>query len=297
MARLERLDLLSRKVFAGKLPGERRSKRRGQSVEFDDYRQYTPGDDLRHIDWNVYARLDRMFIKLFLEEEDLGLHLAIDASASMNAGRPNKLIVAERLAMALGHIGLVNNNRVAATVFGGDALHRFGETRGRRRVQALGQFLLDQVEPRTERGPGAGADFNSAMKAIALTSSGKGVLVVLSDFLFPDGYEEGVRYLAGRGGWDVYFVQLLSPGEMDPQNAGETEIAGDLRLTDAESGSAAEVTVSGALLKQYKRTLERYCEELGAHAASRGIEHVVVRSDTPIETTLLDYLRRRRLLG
>lgn len=299
MARLDRLDLLSRKVFAGKLPGERRSKRRGQSVEFDDYRQYVPGDDLRHIDWNVYARLDRMFIKLFLEEEDLGLHLVLDTSASMDAGDPNKLIFCQRLAMALGYIGLVNNNRVAATAFGRERVHRLGECRGRRNVQRLGQFLLDapgDAVTTRSTAPGPGADFTNAMRLIGMSAAGKGVLVVMSDFLLREGYEEGLRYLAGRKGWDVYCLQVLAPDEIDPSRAGAEAIAGDLRLTDVETGADAEVTVTAALLEQYKRSLERYCNDLASFCAAREMAHALVRTDTEIETLLIDYLRKRGML-
>ena len=113
--RISRVDLASRKVFAGKLKGERRSKKRGESVEFADHRPYVVGDDLRHIDWNIYARLDRLFMKLFLEEEDLSLHLVLDASGSSDCGDPGKFLFMQRAAMALGYIGLVNYNRVAAT--------------------------------------------------------------------------------------------------------------------------------------------------------------------------------------
>ena len=136
LVRLERVDIRSNKMFPGKLQGERRSKRRGQSVEFDDYRNYVPGDDLRFIDWNVYARLDRLFIKLFLEEEDLALHLILDASASMHAGSPSKARFAAQVALALGHIGLVNNNRVTASIFGApgqSGVLRLPDVRGRRR--------------------------------------------------------------------------------------------------------------------------------------------------------------------
>src|SRR5262247_4208490 len=91
MAQLERLELVSRKVFRGRMKGERRSKRKGQSVEFADFRSYVPGDDLRFIDWNTYARLDRLFLKLFLEEEDLHFYALIDSSASMDFGTPTKL--------------------------------------------------------------------------------------------------------------------------------------------------------------------------------------------------------------
>ncbi len=299
MHRLDRLDLLSRKVFAGKLPGERRSKRRGQSIEFDDYRQYVSGDDLRHIDWNVYARLDRMFIKLFLEEEDLGLHLVVDCSASMDAGDPNKLIFCQKLAMALGYIGLVNNNRVAVTSFGGPRMERLGECRGRRNVQRLGQFLLEapgEDSPNRSTAPGPGADFTSALRFIGHTAKGKGVLVIMSDFLLREGYEDGLRLLAGRKGWDVYCLQVLAPDEIDPSRAGAEAISGDVRLTDVETGADAEVTVTAALLEQYKKSLERYCNEIATFGAAREMTHALVRTDTEIETLLIDYLRKRGML-
>ena len=301
MGRLDRLDLLSRKVFAGTLPGERRSKRRGQSVEFDDYRQYVPGDDLRHIDWNVFARLDRLFIKLFLEEEDLGLHLALDFSASMNAGEPNKVVFCQRLAMSLGYIGLTKNNRVSATAFGGDKLVRMGECRGRHQTQRLGQFLLsapDDLDTPGARAPGPGADFTGAMRAIGQRTSGKGVLVVLSDFLFHEGYEDGVRSLTASRGWDVYCLQVLAPDEIDPEKAdgGAGAIMGDLKLTDIETGANAEVTITAGLLEQYKGALEKYCNDLADHCAARDMNCALIRTDTPIETLLLDTLRKRGML-
>src|SRR5215216_2220329 len=112
MARLDQLDVMSRKLLAGKMKGERRSKRRGQSVEFADYRNYVIGDDLRFIDWNIYGRLDRLFLKLFLEEEDLSLYILVDTSKSMDYGDPHKAMYIKRVAAALGYIGLVNYNRV-----------------------------------------------------------------------------------------------------------------------------------------------------------------------------------------
>lgn len=298
MHRLDRLDLLSRKVFAGRLPGERRSKKRGRSVEFEDYRPYVPGDDLRHIDWNVFARLDRLFIKIFLEEEDLGLHIVIDASASMDAGDPNKLIFAQRLAMALGYLGLVANNRVSATVFGRDRPARLGECRGRRNVQRLGRFLLDAPwgdsgEP-LRGGPGENADFAATMRAVGAGRTGKGVLVILSDFLLHEGYEAGLRSVAGGRAWDVYAMQILAPDEIDPTRA--AAVTGDLRLTDTETGEDREVTVTAALLEHYSRTLERYCNDLADYCTARGMSHLLVRSDTPIETFLLDDLRKRGML-
>ncbi len=247
-ARLDGLDVLSRKVFAGKLQGERRSKRRGRSVEFDDYREYVPGDDLRHIDWNVFARLDRFFIKVFQEEEDLSLHLVIDASASMLAGAPTKLLCAARIAVALGYIGLVKNNRVMVSLIGSSAgparvLRQLAPLRGRAGTQRLAAYMLEELfapfaaapgdagEPgRGEiRGGAAGGEptgtFSSACRAIGAGNvGGKGVLVLLSDLLIPGprGYQEGLKLLtagggAGRaGGFDIAVLQVLSPGEIDP---------------------------------------------------------------------------------
>lgn len=294
MARIDRLDLMSRKMFAGTLPGERRSKKRGQSVEFEDYRQYSPGLDIRHIDWKVYARLDRLFVKLFLEEEDLSLHIALDASASMDAGDPNKLIFAQRIAAALGYVGLVNNNRVGMTIFGGHRLHRLKEMRGRRNVSRLADFLLESADPHPGK-PGPGADFTDALRTVALSRQGKGVMLLLTDFLIPGGYEDGLRYLAGSRGFDTYCLQVLSPGEIDPEAERDESlgsgVVGDVRLTDIETGAAAEVTVTAALLKQYRRTLERYCDDLAAWCAAREMKHLLIRSDADVQTLVINQLR------
>jgi hypothetical protein len=315
MAALDRLDVRSRKVFAGKMAGERRSKQRGRGVEFADYREYAPGDDLRFIDWNVFARLDRMFIKMFLEEQDLALHIALDASPSMEAGAPSsltergatKLIFAQRLAMSLAYVGLINRNRVSVSIFGDGALRRLPEMRGRHQVQRAAGFLINEVRP-TEARAGGGPDFNESLRAIALTRRGKGVMVVLSDFLVREGYEAGLNALgAGLGresgagdAFDTYCLQILSPGELDPANEGagaEAGVVGDVRFTDIETGESREVTVSAALLKQYKANLERYLGALATFCAARGMMHTVVRSDTDVEDVLLDTLRRRGLLG
>ena len=301
LQRLDRLDLVSRKVFPGRLPGERRSKKRGRSVEFEDYRAYVPGDDLRHIDWNVFARLDRLFIKIYLEEEDLGLHLILDASPSMRAGEPDKFVFCQRLAMALGYLGLVANNRVSMSVFGDGGLRRLGECRGRRSVQRLGQFILglpyaDGADGQAPRSAPRAETFTEAMRLVAASRAGKGVVVVLSDFLFHEGYDAGLRYLAGGRNWDVSCLQTLAPDEIEPEKAGGGTITGDLRLTDVETGADAEVTVTAALLAQYKHRLEHYCSNLAAFCAARDMTHLLVRTDTQIETLLLDDLRQRGML-
>ncbi len=247
-AQLDALDILSRRLLSGKMQGERRSKRRGRSVEFDDYREYVAGDDLRHIDWNVLARLDKFFIKVFQEEEDLALHVVLDASASMNAGTPescNKLLFASRLATALGYIGLVNNNRVVMLIITDRGTIGLEPLRGRRNTERLGQFILknafDTEARQTGRGttvqndPGKG--FADAMRAVVTSRAGRGVTAVISDLLFPPptGYQAGLQVLAaaamggaggksgagGRGGtsaggMDVFLIQTLAPTEIDP---------------------------------------------------------------------------------
>jgi uncharacterized protein (DUF58 family) len=304
MQKLDRLDVLSRKVFAGKLPGERRSKKRGFSVEFDDFRNYVPGDDLRHIDWNVFARMDRFFIKIFREEEDLALHLVIDASLSMDAGDPSKLIVSQRIAMALGYIGLVNQNRIIVTILGAPgrpAVQQLTPVRGRRSLRRLSKFIIENTQPPQGYTGGASTfDFNAALRAIAMSRKGKGVMAFMSDLLVREDYRQGLNSLAAAGpggGYDVYVLQVLSPGELEPEREGDGGVVGDLRLMDAETGAWAEVTISAAVLKRYKARLAGHIEGVRSACAARGMAHLVVRSDEDVSRLLLDYLRRRGMVG
>jgi uncharacterized protein (DUF58 family) len=305
ISKVSHLDYTSRKIFAGKLKGERRSKKRGESVEFADHRPYVSGDDLRHIDWNIFGRLDRLFLKLFLEEEDLALHIVLDCSASADCGTPSKFLYMQQLAMALGYIGLVNLNRVTLSAVGGamrstregaengnseapleTTLHALRDLRGRRRTHDLARFLC-ALEP-TGTLP-----FTEACKRIALTRRGKGVMVVLSDFFIKEGYDTGLRLLVGRG-YDLFCIQCLSPQEVDP--TGPDGLAGDLRLKDVEDGDLAEVTISAPLLKRYKANLAAYCDQLRDFCARREMTLLTVRTDTPLDTLILDYLRKRGLL-
>jgi len=282
-AKVGPLDLTSRKVFFGKLKGERRSKKRGESVEFADHRSYVSGDDLRHVDWNIFARLDSLFMKLFLEEEDLSLHIVLDASSSSDTGgKDNKFVFMQRAAMAMAYVGLVNLNRVAISVMGeaeGSILASMRDLRGRRRTREVANFLCN-IEPK------GAFNFSQAAERILHARRGKGVMLIFSDFLYKDGYEQGLRMLVGRG-YDVFVIQVLSPQEIDPP------ITGDLRLKDVEDADTAEVTISAPLLKKYKANLEAYCSSLQSFCAQREMTFISVRSDTPVEVLLLDYLRKR----
>ncbi|MDA0802617.1 MAG: DUF58 domain-containing protein [Planctomycetota bacterium] len=284
MARLDTLDVVSRKVFMGKVQGERRSRRRGQSVEFADYRPYAEGDDLRFVDWNIYGRLDRLFLKMFMEEEDLSLILALDCSGSMKGGEPSKFDFVRRLAMSLGYIGLVNQSRVGCFAFGGDRTERLTGLRGRRRIRDLGQWIL-------AREAGGEFQFPDAMRSIALGGQGRGVLVVVSDFLFPEGAETGLKAIAGRG-FDVFAIQCLAPEEIDPSTA----LTGDMRLVDSERGTPVEVSITTRTVDAYKDRLREHTEDLREACIRRGITHMQVRTDMPMDDLLLDYLRRRGLL-
>lgn len=302
--RLDRLDLLSRRVFGGKLPGERRSKARGQSVEFDDYREYTGGDDLRHIDWNVMARLDRVMVKLFREDKDLSLHLAIDTSPSMLAGEarpghgthasPTKLVCSLRVAMALAYLGLVNRNRVSVSTFGG-ALSRLAPLRGRGGIARIADFLIEASAPVPSGGGRSG--FFEAMRR--LSTSGRGVLVVISDFLMDEDLRRGLNAISGgsrRGrAFEATCLQVLAPGELDP--ASLPELRGDVRLTDAESGQALDLTISAPVARTFERGLRDHVESIRALCAARGIGHLLVPCETDVAELMLSTLRRRGVIG
>lgn len=283
MARLDQLDLMSRKLLAGKMKGERRSKRRGQSVEFADYRNYVIGDDLRFIDWNIYARLDRLFLKLFLEEEDLALYVIVDVSKSCDYGEPHKALYMKRVAAALGYIGLVNYNRVAICAVANGLVAETGGLRGRTKVARMIDFI-NNLQP---AGPGNLAE---ACRRFALAHRQKGVCVVLSDFFDKGGYENGLRYVAG-GRYDLFAIQILSPQEIDPP------LQGDLKLRDMEDDDLAEVSITQPLMKQYKANLNAYCLAVKDYLTRRGGTYLFASTAVPFDTLVLNYLRERGLLG
>jgi len=282
MSRLDSLDVLSRKILQGKLQGERRSKRRGQSVEFADHRPYVVGDDLRFVDWNIYGRLERLFLKLFLEEQDLTVHIVADGSASMSLGKPSKELFIKKLAAALGYVSLVNNNRVTMSFFADGIKGQLANMRGRNYLHQMAEFLL------TTESDGS-SDFDSSARQLAAGRIGTGVMIVLSDFLFKQGYDSGLRRLIGRQ-YDLYVIQTLSAQELSP------DFAGDLKLIDIEDADAAEITVSAALSKYYKRNLTAYCNELKDFCTRRGVVYVLANSADSVESLVLNYLRRIRLL-
>ena len=231
LAQLERLELVSRKIFRGRMKGERRSKRKGQSVEFADFRNYVPGDDLRFIDWNTYARLDRLFLKMFLEEEDLHFYALIDASRRWISATPTKLHYAKQLAAALGFIGLVRARPRA------DRNARPAAPASRRPCFAAGRACGGCSTTWTRSSRARRRRWPTGVKNFCLRNSGKGIVVLISDLMDKQGYEAALRYLVAQQ-MDVYVIQVLSAEELDP------DVKGDLRLVDCEDGDVAEITVS-----------------------------------------------------
>jgi uncharacterized protein (DUF58 family) len=291
MRRLERLTVVARKVFPGQLKGEKRSPRYGSSVEFADFRTYTPGDDFRYVDWNVYARLDRLFLKMFREEEDLHLYLLLDVSQSMRFGEPQtKLDAGRQLAAAIGYIGLASLDRVAAATFSDRVTSRYRLTRGRRHAPRFFRFLNEAGEGGAEGGAPAGTDLPQSMREFAIQTRNPGVVVVISDFLDPHGYREAITALLACH-FDVNAIQVLSPEEVAP------ELAGDLRLVDSETRETREITVSAALLSSYRRRAEAYCDSLKQFCVSRGAGYGRLLTSDPIEEFVLTYLRRGGLFA
>ena len=286
MSKLDAIDLVSRKIFSGKVQGERRSKRRGQSIDFADFRPYVHGDDLRFVDWNIFGRLDRLFLKMFLEEEDLSLIIALDTSASMRAGNPDAFDYARKVAMALAYVGLVNQHRVSLVGFSQGQVERASNLRGRRKAADVASWLL-------KREPAGASGFEEAMRLVGTTRVGRGVMIVLSDFLFHEGFEKGLGMVAGRG-FDVYALQVLAPQVVDPSREGG--VSGDLLLVDSETQAETEITVTPELLRIYKERLDRLCGSLRAYCTRRDLVHLVVETSTPVETLMLEYLRRRGML-
>lgn len=282
LAQLERLELVTRKIFRGRMKGERRSRRKGQSVEFADFRNYVPGDDLRFIDWNLFARLDRLFLKLFLEEEDLHFYCLIDASRSMSFGEPSKLQFAKQLAAALGFIGLCRADRVKIEGLGSSRSQPGPVLRGRSSMWRMLEYL-EKVEPEKN------VPLVDGIKDFALCNSGKGIVVVISDLMDKQGYEAALRFLLARE-MDIYVLHILAPEEIDP------EVQGDLKLVDCEDGDIAEITVSRPLLERYKRTLAAFIESAREFCTRRGINYLMSSTSTPVDQIVSGYLRRKGLV-
>ena len=254
---LEHLHLVSRKVFAGNLRAERRTRKVGSGIEFADHRTYARGDDFRYIDWNLYGRLDRLLLRLFEEEEDLHIYILIDCSDSMAIGNPPKMHYAMKVGAALSYVGLANLDRVSILPFSQTVLGRLPPARGKNRIFRVFEFLR-QVPI------GGTTDLAEAAKMFVSQHKRRGLAVVISDFYDPHGFEEGINTLRYNK-FEPFVLQVYDQKEAAPN------LHGDLALVDCETGELREVTVSKALLEAYSREHEKYCKELEDFCTSRAV--------------------------
>jgi uncharacterized protein (DUF58 family) len=307
LRRLEQLQLLAQRRAKTSAKGERRSRARGQSVEFADYRAYVPWDDLRYLDWNLFGRFERLFLRLYEEERELPVRLFLDASASMAFGTPQKFEFACKIAAAIGYVALCGFDRVsvdiapaegAAGPAGEGAAAAGAATEPARNTLAVARAGLRQVRGRKAAlpffghlgslVPGGRANLNEVLRRAALTARHAGVAIVLSDFLEPEGCERGLRALAARG-FRTTVLHILAPEELQPATFG------DLRLVDAESGATQEVTFGRFRMGAYRKAVEAFCGGLRDFCRNHGMNYVLAASDQPIEQLLLRQLRDGRL--
>lgn len=290
LTKLEQLHLLARRLFRGEQRAERRSRQLGSSLEFADYREYSAGDELRAIDWPAYARLERLFVKLYEQEQDVAVSFLVDASASMNwrsrsdassqfsAGNFSKFDAARRITAALAYIALANLDRVSVHFFANGIVSELGVMRGKAQFHSVLNFL------RESPAGGEKTSLLASTRAFSQRQKRSGIVFVLSDFFDPAGYEEPLALLQ-HAQFDVHAIQILDPAELAPSETG------DLRLLEAETGESLEVTANAAVLERYREEITTYNNDLEAFCRKRSVAHASVMCGLPFEDVVLKTLR------
>jgi uncharacterized protein (DUF58 family) len=285
LKKLEYLYIVSKKVFAGRLRAERRTKKTGSGVEFADHRDYAAGDDFRYIDWKIYGRSDRLLLRLFEEEEDLNIYLLLDASRSMVGGLHaagqgpvlSKLAYAQQVVAALGYVGLCNLDRVSVIPFAGQLSMGLPPTRGKSRIFKLFEHL------RGVKADGQ-TDLTASLGGFVHRYKRRGLAVVLSDFFDPKGYAEGLNFLRYHR-FEPMVIQVVDPVDFSP------ELRGDLSLVDCETGTEREVTITAKLLEAYLAEHERYCAELLEFCTRSQIPYFRADTAVPFDELVLKIFR------
>ena len=286
LRKLEQFQLLAARRAKSTAKGERRSNARGQSVEFADYRNYTVGDDFRYLDWNLFGRLERLYLKVYEEERELPVRIFLDASESMAFGEPSKFHFARQIAAAIGYVALCGFDRVALNLFPERVENAASSAVLRSMRGKKSSLSLLQALARLQ--PGGSANLNDAIARGALEARRSGLAVVLSDFLDPQGYEKGLNALIGRG-FAVSAVQILSRDETEPG------AYGDLRLIDAENGSEREVTYGKYRLAAYQKMLRNFQQKIREFCQGRGMHFFTATSDQPLDALLLKDFRKAQI--
>jgi uncharacterized protein (DUF58 family) len=273
--RLVRLRLNVSRRFTNRARGEHLAAKGGASTEFCDYRDYTPGDDVRFVDWNIFARIQRPYLKQFHHEEEMHVAVLIDASQSMIF--EGKLALAQQLAASLGVMGLRGSEKVSAYALG--AAERLTPSRGRGAQGKLFRYL--------ESISGGGTTpVESGIEDFLRQHRGRGVAVVLSDFL-TDGDLRRSFNLLHNAGLQIFAVQILAPSELDP------ELAGDLRFVDCETDGHLDVSAAGDLLALYHEYRLAHQARLSALCQQRSGKFLAVSSGESLEQVLFGTMRRQ----
>ncbi len=288
LAQLEQLHLLARRIFRGEQRAERRSRQLGSSLEFADYREYSEGDEMRSIDWPAYARLERLFVKLYEQEQDLAVSFLVDASASMHwrpegAQRAGKFDTARRIAAALAYIALANLDRVSVHFIADTVVSELGVMRGKSQFHDVLDFLR---QPPASTKP---TSLIASARAFTRRAKRSGMVFVLSDFFDPAGYEDALALLQ-HAQFDTHVIQVLEPAELSPVETG------DLRLVESESGASLEVTANESVLDRYRSEIAAYNAGLETFCRRRGISHASVTCDQPFGDVVLKTLRDGMML-
>lgn len=278
LKKLDGLILNTRTALQGDIGGNRKSRSKGNSIEFSDFREYVTGDDFRRIDWNAYARFERLFVKLFMEEREANVTVFIDLSGSMDWGEPNKGKLAKQLAAVFVYIALANLDRVSVAGIQerpGAYLPYFSGKQGF--WKAL-KFIEDLEF-------GGKTSLNEAIKSYTHLKQGGGISIVITDLLSKDGYEEGLKYLQYLK-QEITLLHIMAPQELEP------EVSGSLRLTDVEDQEIRDITVTPQVLKAYKRTVDEFLNSVRDFCYTRGINYVLTSSAASIEQVIFTNLTR-----
>jgi uncharacterized protein (DUF58 family) len=280
LTKLESLSFVSRRIYRGDTRGAHASPRRGTSLDFADYRAYQPGDDFRTIDWTIFGRLDRLFVRLYAEEEDLTVHVLLDASASMSGGSPRKIDYARRLAAALGCVGIGSLDRVGVTTFAAGLGGALAPRRGRTQLFHLLEYLGNV---RT----GGRTDISRSLEDYALRSRNPGLAIVITDLLDEsrEGYRRGLLALLFRK-FEVVLVHVLDADEISPHEEGA------LRLKDVETGQTLAIAVDGPLRAAYRRRVAGFFAEVEGFCLKHRIEYLRTATIVPFDAVVLKYLRQ-----
>lgn len=283
LSQLRRLKLQPKSQYRGRLKGERRSRNHGVGLEFADYRPYQTGDDLTHVDWNLYARSGRRFIKLFQAEANLTVYFLIDSSSSMGLGDPTKLDLAKQIVTALSYIALANFDQVQIYTCQQRLLTVLASTYSNTQFPKVAQALATiSAEGQT--------DLESCLKQFAEQNE-PGIVILISDFF--DGathaYQKGLISLVGQQ-FEVTAIQILCRAEQQPN------FAGGVQLTDIETGQSKEITVSAQVLVSYQRRLQQFLAQTVQFCRGHAITYLLTSSESSLEQVILHDLRQTGLV-